>query len=526
MVRAIPYGVGRYEAQVFNFNQIYKTLAAQEEARRKANLETKKELEKSLVDLSTQKAKGRTQDLAYLNGLQNELNAFYSDNARNITPGTDSYKKLNELKSNFIFEVQRSVNAKEQGKEMLTYASVNADKDRLADESTNIVSMQQKPINDPVWNTFKYKRQDGSEVGLSDLGTMDLQKLARYKEEDTRKAIEGLDYRTTESAAFTRNYLGTNVPEGTMVSKKISFRDPIQLIGTFDSQYRGTQDAIKYWDDQWNSLSKEEKDRTMTLYAELPKVYKAAGLDVDIQQVENADGKAGISSGYEYGQVKFLLQNLPKEVGQSIDYRLANYYQDEKYKNRMLAFRKETKIKENLDTGLAKNILNPDFKLKDYANSINNITGLSGTLTGFKYRPAQIRNIDETNKTITVDLSFPILQGEKNDKPVKDYNTAVGKTQRDTYANESKKKLKGGPKEWISKDVRGNWLKVRRVTFDVNPNTNPGYAQTIGDMNNQIQEAIKLGGNDDAFKYFQTLRSAGATMTPVGGEVENIFMNL
>jgi hypothetical protein len=516
-VRQIPSAVGAFEAQIFDFNKTYNTIQQQEAARRKANADLKKEMDKSLLDLSTQKAKGRSQDLGYLNGLEKDLIKYYSDNAGSIKPGTEQYTKYNELRSNFLYEAQRSINAKEQQKEFATFATVNADKDVISDQSRSLISLQQKPINDPVWNTFKYKRKDGSDVGIVDIGTMDLDKYAKYHEEDTRQAVEALKDQTVESVSFATNYLGTKVPRGTILTEKVVFTDPAKIIGTFDSQYRDKKDSERVWSEQWNSLPKDEKDRIVKLYNELPNVYKAAGLNIDLQ-VDKADGQPGISSGYEYGQVKFLLQNLPKEVGAAIDLKLANFYQDEEYKRRMLAFRKETKIKENLDTGLAKNLLDTGFSLSNYANSFNNMIGLSGAWTGTKYRPVTIKSVDNKNKTMTAQMAFALTDGPKDARiNVDSYNKAKQITGLDVY--------KPGAKEWITKDPKGNWVRVKRETYNINPNT-VGYEGNIGQMHNEMEEAIRLSGDVETLNYFKSLRTTGATLTPVSGQVENVFMNL
>jgi hypothetical protein len=516
LIRPQASAVGAFEAQIFNFDKTYNTIMQQEAARRKANAELRKELDKSLADLSTQKAKGRTQDLAYLNGLQNELTKYYSDNASSITPGTQQYTKFNELKSNFLYEAQRSVNAKEQQKEFAAFGSVNSDKDILSEQAKSLISIQQKPINDPAWNTFKYKREDGYEAGIADLSTMDLEKYSKYHEEDTRKAVEALKDQTVESVSFATNYLGTRVPRGTILTEKISFTDPSKIIGTFDSNYRGTKDAIQYWDNQWKSLPQDEKDRTLTLYSELPKVYKAAGLDIDLQ-IDKADGKPGISSGYEYGQVKFLLQNLPKEVGTAIDLKLANFYQDEEYRSKLLSFRREMKIKENLDTGLAKNLLDTGFKLTPYANAFNNMLGLSGANTGARYRPVTIDGVNENDKTMSVVLQTPIVVGAENDKRlVKNFKEASAVTGL------------GGPdsnpNEYLARDKKGNWIKVKRVTYNINPRSD-GYETTISKMHNEMEEAVRLSGNEESLNYLKGLRTTQATMPAIGGEVFDVIMN-
>jgi hypothetical protein len=516
LIRPQASAVGAFEAQIFDFNKTYNTIQQQEAARRKANADLKKEMDKSLLDLSTQKAKGRSQDLSYLNGLEKDLIKYYSDNASNIKPGTEQYTKYNELRSNFLYEAQRSINEKESDKVVANWMAVNSGKEKIGQGSLDYWKEKQKPINDKSRANYNFVKSDGTKVPLENVGLPDLEKYDIYYEEDTRKAVEALKDQTVESVSFATNYLGTKVPRGTILTEKVVFTDPAKIIGTFDSQYRDKKDAERVWSEQWNSLPKDEKDRIVKLYNELPNVYKAAGLNIDLQ-VDKADGQPGISSGYEYGQVKFLLQNLPKEVGTAIDLKLANFYQDEEYRSKLLSFRREMKIKENLDTGLAKNLLDTGFKLTPYANAFNNMLGLSGANTGARYRPVTIDGVNENDKTMSVVLQTPIVVGAENDKRlVKNFKEASAVTGL------------GGPdsnpNEYLARDKKGNWIKVKRVTYNINPRSD-GYETTISKMHNEMEEAVRLSGNEESLNYLKGLRTTQATMPAIGGEVFDVIMN-
>jgi hypothetical protein len=244
----------------------------------------------------------------------------------------------------------------------------------------------------------------------------------------------------------------------------------------------------------------------------LPSILSAAGIKEQVK-LDEKDGVAGISNPYEYGAAKFLLQNLPETVKEDIDLSLASMYQTQAYRSRALALRNALKVKENIDTGLAKSLTDAGFNLKSYSNAYNNMIGVSGAGTGTAYVPAAVKAVDTKNKILRLETRYPVVS---DDGAVKDFATASSITGLGGFQK--------GKNEWLGKDKKGNYVRVKSAMYNLNPNT-VGYETNILNMNNAVEEAIKLSGNEESYRNFKGLRTTGAQMTDVGGQVEDVMIN-
>jgi len=511
-VRQIPSAVGAFEAQVFNLTRTANVLQQQEAQRRKVQAEAKKEADKTLAEMSTTMAKGRNQDLPYLKELYTNVQNFYSQNASKLQPGTAEYNKYNELKGKFNFEAQRSVNEKESDKVVANWMAVNADKQKIGQGSLDYWKEKQKPINDQSRANYKFKKSDGTEVAVDQVNLPDLEKYDAYDENTTRKDIEAIKGQQVSKLDFVRNYKGTDLPFGSMKETTIEFKLPSKVLQTFDSNYTRSRDAEDFYTKEWNKLSQSQKDDMNKAFQELPSILSAAGIKEQVK-LDMKDGVAGISNPYEYGAAKFLLQNLPDVVKEDIDLSLASMYQTQAYRNKVFALRNTLKSKENIDTGLAKSLTDAGFNLKSYVNSYNNLIGLSGEGTGFSYIPAAVKSVDTKNKMLRLETKYPVVS---DGVAVKDFATASQVT--------GLGKWEKGKNQWLVKDKKGNFVRVKSTMYNLNPNT-VGYETNVLNMNNAVEEAIGLGGNTSNLRTFQGLRTTGALMTEVGGQVESIMIN-
>jgi hypothetical protein len=511
-IRPIPYSVGQYEAQVFDLSGMARVMAQQEAARRKTQAEAKKEADKTLSEMSTTMAKGRNQDLPYLNELYKSVQNFSFQNASKLQPGTSEYNKYNELKGKFYFEAQRSMNEKESDKVVANWMAVNADKQKIGQGSLDYWKEKQKPINDQSRANYKFKKSDGTEVAVDQVNLPDLEKYDAYDENTTRKDIEAIKGQQVSTVDFVRNYKGVDVPFGTMKETTIEFKLPSKVLQTFDSNYTRSRDAEDFYTKEWNKLSQSQKDDMNKAFQELPSILSAAGIKEQVK-LDMKDGVAGISNPYEYGAAKFLLQNLPDVVKEDIDLSLASMYQTQAYRSRSLALRNSLKVKENIDTGLAKSLTDAGFNLKSYVNAYNNMIGVSGAGTGTAYVPAAVKSVDTKNKILRLETRYPVVS---DDGAVKDFSTASSITGLGGFQK--------GKNEWLVKDKKGNYVRVKSTMYNLNPNT-VGYETNILNMNNAVEEAIKLSGNEESYRNFKGLRTTGSQMTDVGGEVEGIMIN-
>lgn len=511
-VRPIPSAVGAFEAQVFDLSKTYRTIMSQEAQRRKIQVEAKKEAEKAIADMSATMAKGRNQDFPYLKELYDNAFKYHSQNASKIQPGTAEYNTYNELKGKFNIEAQKSINEKESDKLVANWMAINSDKEKIGQGSLDYWRMKQLPINSPDRATYKFKKSDGTEVPVDQVSLPDLEKYDKYDENKTRKDIQAIEPLKVSTTDFIRNYKGVVVPYGTMKETILQFKPPSQLLQSFDSNYTRSKDATDFYDNAWKNLSQKEKDDMNTAFAKLPGILSAAGINEQIK-LEEKDGMPGISNGYEFGAAKFILENLPKTVKEDIDLSLANLYATQAYRKRMFALRNTLKVKENIDTGLAKSLTDAGFNLKSYSEAYNNFIGFSGAGTGTAYEPAKIKAVDTKNKTLRLETKYPVMSG---DEVVKDFATATSVTGLGGW--------KKGATEWLVKDKKGNYVRVKSSMYNLNPKS-IGYETNILNMNNAVEEALRLSGNEESYRNFKGLRTTGAMTTDIGGEVEDVMIN-
>jgi len=221
LIRPEPAAVGAYEAQVFDMSKTYRTIMSQEAQRRKVQAEAKKEADKAISELSAARAGGRTQDLPYLNRLYNDVTNYYSQNSGRLQPGTEEYKNFNELKANFLYETQRSKNEKEKQLRFDTYASVNSDKEKMSDDSIEIVRLQRLALDDPNRSRFKKKLANGREIGIDEIDLPELEKYSKFDEVELQKNIESVDKVDVETNQFVTKLAGYNLGAPVIQSKTI-----------------------------------------------------------------------------------------------------------------------------------------------------------------------------------------------------------------------------------------------------------------------------------------------------------------
>lgn len=510
-VKQIPSAVGAFEAQVFNLTRTANVIQQQELYRRKLQADAKKEADKALSEMGTLMAKGRKQDLPYLQKLYSDVTSYYSQNSGKLNPGTTEYNRFNELKAKFNFESQRSIGEKETDKDFANFMAVNSEKQKISDGSLEAWRVKQLAINDPNRATFKFKRRDGSEAPIDEIGLPDLQKYDRYDENETRRDIQGVQNIDVQTENFVRNYKGTNVPFGSIKETTLRFKPPSQILQTFDTRYASSLDAESFYNNSWNNLSQKDKDDMNTLFSKINDVYRAAGINEKIT-LDEKDGVKGISNGYEFGAAKFLLDYMPMQVKENLNLQLAGFYETQEYRRRALALRNSLNIKENLDTSLAKSILEPGFSLTKYGKAFASGIGGSSFYTGTNYKPVAFDSANDKDKNITFRINTPIA---KDGKPVKSFKDAQQITGLD---NDTKKG------EYITKDKFGNYFKTSRKKYDLNPNV-PGYELRVIDMNNEIENALKDSKNDAMYNSFRGLRGIGAKMTEITGQAGDVMFN-
>lgn len=451
-VRQIPSAVGAYEAQIFDMSKTYKTIMTQAAAQRKAQQEAKKEADKAIAELSTARAGGRTQDLPYLNRLYNDVTNYYSQNSGRIQPGTQEYKTFNELKSNFLYETQRSKNEKEKQLRFDTYASVNADKEKMSDDSVELVRLQRLALDDHNRGRYKKKLPDGREIGIDEIDIPELEKYSRFDEVELQKNIESVDKVDVETNQFVTKLAGFNLGAPVIQSKTIQMRRPGAVIDMYAGTFRNKErDATDKLEKEWSMLTPEQKDRVNAEFRTFNKVYEAAGIKEKVT-IDESDKTAGISNGFEYGAYKALKNTLPMQIKQDFDTSIGNMILAQRRFSAWWQNQKEKTQGQPVYKWVAQTINTGQFNPEDIKRTINPAIS-SGAESLTTATPAFV-NIDATGKgTLLTNTPIKFVNAEGKTVPAMTKDDAV----------KHAKKVKGvsnqvfRPEELLQTNKNGIW---------------------------------------------------------------------
>jgi hypothetical protein len=473
-VRQIPSAVGAFEAQIFDMSKTYQTIRSQAAVQAKAQQEAKKEADKAIAELSSARAGGRTQDLPYLNGLYNNVTNYYSKNSGRLQPGTEEYKTFNEMKANFLYETQRSKNEKEKQLRFDTYASVNSDKEKMSDDSLELVRLQRLALNDPKRTAFKKKTADDREIGIDNIDLPDLEKYSKFDEVELQKNIESVDKVDVETNQFVTKLAGYNLGAPVIQSKTVQMRRPGAVIdmyaGTFRNRERDAKDKL---DREWSMLTPEQKDRVNAEFKTFNKVYEAAGIKEKVT-IDESDKTAGISNGFEYGAYKALKNTLPMEIKQDFDTSIGNMIQSQRRFSAWWQNQKEKTQGQPVYKWIAQNLRSKSFNAQSVKEVINSAI-TSGAQAMTSATPAWF-DINQNTKEATLLTNTPIKMPAADGKGFANVTT-------EPDAKKYAKKLKGG--KWDVLDPRdmtgtnqegiwqdpqsGLWFQRRIQKFDWSP---------------------------------------------------------
>ena len=397
-VRPIPSAVGAFEAQVFDMGKTYRTLTTMQAAQRKSQLEAKKQADKTLAELGNLKAAGRSQDIEYLNGLNNELVNYFSENREKIEPGTAEFKKFNELKSNFIYETEKSKNEKDKEVRFATYASANASKFMLSDAAKEIIEIQKLPINDQRRSEFK-KTIDDRELSIDELDLPNLDKFAKFDETTlNRNIIANARPFRVNAVEFNKNFKGLKSPYPITITNSTQITDPYTIIREYVTEYAQTPDTGNTYAKQYYTLTDEEKKAYSEELKAMRDIFKAAGAGDMVNLSFEDDQTEGISNPFEYGLYVNLKRNLPRDLGEQVSTAVGNLFRPRGGRGGRRAADGGIPI----DNEMINQIESDSFNADDWTGRINLYAGEISTTGEFGVAPfnATVRN-DKTATSVT-----------------------------------------------------------------------------------------------------------------------------
>ena len=368
-VKSLPSAVGAFEAQIFDMSRTYQAITSMMAAQRRQQAEAKKEADKTLTELANLKAAGRSQDLEYLSGIKKELTDYFSQNRDKIQPGTDEYNKYNEIKTNFIYETEKSKNEKVKEARFATYASANAAKMKLSDNAKEIIEIQKLSINDPRRKEWKKKYDDGRDAGIDDLDLPDLEKFSIFDETQIQRDIKSSPGATydVKDVEFNKQFKNLKSPYPITITGTTRITDPFTVARTYISYVDKTPDTLDKYTKEFNMLTDDQKQAVTEEMKAMNDVFKAAG--ASNFQFED-DDTAGVTNPFEYGLYVNLKRNLPRDLGQTVSASVGNLF-----KVRAYGRRGEDKKSEPIDAEMSKQIDNGTVNWEGWMTDMNTIAG-------------------------------------------------------------------------------------------------------------------------------------------------------
>jgi hypothetical protein len=323
-VRAIPSAVGAFEAQIFDTSKTYKAIITQEAAKRKAQSDQKKELDKMMANTYAAKGKGRLQDMPELEKQYNELQNYYVNNGSSIMKGGKEFLEFQKKRSDFIFEAEQANLRKQRDQQLSPFFKIKLDKEGLSDKSNELMAIFNLPYNDQRRKNYQYEGSDGQMHGIDELNVTDIDKFDKFNEIDLMKNIESTvkAEKITDLKVEPSGNWGVDGGFPILVTGTTSLRNPIEISQAVTGTLASKPDAVRYYRNMFNQETPESLQKASQEMDLFNSIYKGAGFG----QVVNLerDGKAGISDEVEYALYRNLKSNLPQDLGDKISTQLAN----------------------------------------------------------------------------------------------------------------------------------------------------------------------------------------------------------
>lgn len=495
-VKQLGFNYARYQSQVYDFSSINKLMAQQQAARAKAQQEAKKEADKALAELSSARSGARTQDLPYLDKKYTEVQNFFSKNINNIKPGTDAYDKFNKLKSDYIYETNRSKNEKEKDARFATYLSANASKEKASDFAKQAFETQKMALDNPDRAKLKRKTADGREIGIDEIDLPDLEKISKFDEVELQKDINSLQDDNIESQKFITKLAGFNLGAPVIQTNTVKLKRPTRILNTYTAYFNSTPDANDKINQEWTALTQDQKDEINAKFLNFNKVYEAAGIP-DRVTVDESDKTKGISNAYEYGAFKVLEQNLPIEIKKDFDTSVANLLMSQRRFNAWMSNTKQKTQGQPVYKWIAAQLQNPNYDPESIKGVIN--PAISSPNQSLTQATPAFFNINKQYQAILL-TNIPIMKTNAEGKTV----PVIGEDSEDavTYAkklpgvmgkggkiNILKSNFMGTDQQGIWRDPQsGAWFMRRITKYDLNPNL-PGREARINAVLKDAKEA-------------------------------------
>ena len=499
-VRALPSGVGAYEAQVLNFNSVYANIIRQNEASRKETAALRKQLEDNLNTTINDKRIIRSQDSDYINGLKTDLEGYFSKNKSAIMRGGAEYNEFKKKMGLVTSEITRSLSIKENGVQLQSYAIKTMDPLKSTDVSQgykDAIAAYELPMDNQYRKDFKFKNNLGQEVGVDQLTINELDRIAYFRPENLQEAIVSNVPQTKADFMF--------LSKGKDFTRSYASRSPFGIATTTANTFTQYPDAKSFYTKaavEDLAMTPDLQQRVNDAFKHMDKMYTKAGASAaggsfgSISYLfEEKDGVPGVdvNNPYEYALFQQLYSNLPKDLGITYDYRSASDYRAQQ----SLQIQKRNLYLQELNASQPKTI---DGLVIDKIKSGKlDATQMTAAINAFvsqkesslgSLEPARV-SIDDKNKTMTAVTRRALYGGADGKEIITDENTAKAYILNNKLAGQPKKMASGG---WYIEETR---------TISIDPTKNPAYSAEVSSMFDMIGD---VQVNQTLYQGWQGLR--------------------
>jgi hypothetical protein len=488
-VRALPSAVGAFEAQVLDISSAYAYLMKQAAENRKQVNAQQKKIEESLYTALNDKRVIRANDSEYIQGLKKDAQDYFIQNKDEIGRGGNAYNELQKKMGFFTSEVTRSMSAKDQEKELLSYAKGIYDdpvkKTSVSKSFQDGIAVINLPINDQRRKDYRFKNNLGQDVGIEQLSINELDRIAFFKPEVLDEAIASIPATRFETTYYDKKS-GKDITRGYASKSPFQIADKIQttaisypdMLLEFEKQSKAEQSLYL----SGGPTLQESVNKTFPKIVEFYQKAGAATKD-GVGSIEflfeQRDGVPGVdvNNPYEYALFQKLHANLPRDLGMSYDYKTRSDWrasQDLNLRRQNFYFQRSQANKpESLDGEILNRIKSGNFNGKEAAEWINTFAAQQESSLG-NLVPAKV-DFDDKNKTMSVTTTRALFNTDGSiitSRPVADALLA--------------KNPKGGR---VVSLATGGYAIVQTSTFDIDK-TKPGWETSITSGLDMAEDAI------------------------------------
>jgi hypothetical protein len=382
-VRPLASGVGLFEAQVLNFDKVYRAIANNAAAARKQQIDAVKSIEKQMDVALADKRAIRPQDSDYIEEKRQEVYNYYFQNRDNIMAGGKASGELKMKMGEFTSAVNQSASLNRRGMNLNpAWKEAMKDENEMDASLTDAYNTWSLSINDPKRKNAKFDR-GGIATNIDEFDVPDLKYFKKFDEiKDLDDAItRNVKPYPVETMRLTKNpKIGKFVDQST----KIEIFDPMGTIGQVESVANSKpRSFLAHYAPQlavYKSLP--QQDRDLELKGVIDAYKDMTGIDMSSWFAKQG-GTAGIDNEFELAAFKKLQTHMPRLIKDTYDYRTQSIMfrqWEQGFKAAKWNWQKEQA--KTLDEQIVEDINSGKFDPEVWKSRLNSMYNVGNPVTG------------------------------------------------------------------------------------------------------------------------------------------------